>query len=84
MSELKVIREKVAKLANGPPLVAALVGGTTGIGSYVANALATTFAKNGTNLRVYIVGRNSTRAEAVMSEGRKVSPGSDWRFVPRL
>ena len=81
MPSLSIIRSAIAELPNGPPLVVALTGGTTGIGSYVAKALATTFAKSGSKLRVYIVGRNATRAKTVMSEGQEISPGSDWRFV---
>jgi NAD(P)-dependent dehydrogenase (short-subunit alcohol dehydrogenase family) len=81
MPSLSVIRSTNAELPNGSPLVAVLTGGTTGIGSYVAKGLATTYAKNGSKLRVYIVGRNATRAEAVMKEGQSISPGSDWRFV---
>ena len=81
MPSLATVRSAVAELPNGPPLVAALAGGTTGIGSYVARALARAFAKNGSKLRVYIVGRNASRAESVIAEGRRLSPDSDWRFV---
>ena len=81
MPSLNVIRSAIAQLPNGPPLVVALTGGTTGIGSYIAKALATTFAKHGSKLRVYIVGRNAARAEAVIAQGRQLSPGSDWCFV---
>jgi NAD(P)-dependent dehydrogenase (short-subunit alcohol dehydrogenase family) len=81
MPSLSVIQSAIAKLPNGSPLVVVLTGGTTGIGSYVAKALATTFAKNGSKLRVYIVGRNATRAESVIAESQQLSPGSEWRFV---
>ncbi|KAH7123471.1 hypothetical protein B0J13DRAFT_628589 [Dactylonectria estremocensis] len=81
MPSIEEIRSAISELPKGSPLVVALPGGTTGIGSYIANALATTFAQNGSKLRVYIVGRNAERAESVISEGRKISPGSDWRFV---
>jgi NAD(P)-dependent dehydrogenase (short-subunit alcohol dehydrogenase family) len=81
MPNIKIIRETLAELPNGPPLVVAVTGGTTGIGSYVAKALATTFAKSGSKLRVYIVGRNATRAESVIAQGQEISPGSEWRFV---
>jgi NAD(P)-dependent dehydrogenase (short-subunit alcohol dehydrogenase family) len=81
MPNLKIIRAAIADLPNGPPLVVALTGGTTGIGSYVAEALASTFAKHGSKLRVYIVGRNATRAESVMTQCQATSPGSEWRFV---
>ncbi|KAH9909278.1 hypothetical protein F4778DRAFT_222931 [Xylariomycetidae sp. FL2044] len=81
MPGVEVLREANAKLASGPPLVAVLSGGTTGIGSYIATALAGAFAKDGAKLRAYIIGRNAARAEAVLSECRRLSPGSDWRFV---
>lgn len=81
MPSLPQIQSAISKLPNGPPIVAVLAGGTTGIGSYIANALATTFASSGDKLRVYIVGRNTTRAEHVINECRRISPGSEWRFV---
>lgn len=81
MPSIKVINSAVAELPNGPPLVVAIPGGTTGIGSYIAKALATAFASQGSKLRVYVVGRNATRAGAVISEGQKISPNSQWRFV---
>jgi NAD(P)-dependent dehydrogenase (short-subunit alcohol dehydrogenase family) len=81
MPSLSVIRSSLAELPSGPPIVAVVAGGTTGIGSYIASGLAKAYAKQGSNLRVYIVGRNATRAESVLAEGRKISPGSDWRFV---
>lgn len=81
MPNLKLIRQAVAKLPDGPPLVVVLSGGTTGIGSYVADSLGKTFSKHGQKLRVYIVGRNVSRAEEVIARNRSVSPGSDWRFI---
>jgi hypothetical protein len=81
MPNINIIRSAVADLSLGPPLVVVLSGGTTGIGSYVANSLAKSFTSNGSKLRVYIVGRNATRAKVVMDQGKSISPGSDWRFV---
>jgi hypothetical protein len=81
MPGVQIARDGIAALPKGPPLVVALVGGTTGIGSYVARALAEAYAKAGDKLRVYIVGRRIDRAEAVLRYGRDTSPGSDWRFV---
>jgi hypothetical protein len=82
MPNIKTIRKSIAILPAGPPLVVALTGGTTGIGSYIARALARTYAQHGTKLRVYIVGRNASRAEELIAYGRSTSPGSDWRFIP--
>jgi NAD(P)-dependent dehydrogenase (short-subunit alcohol dehydrogenase family) len=81
MPNLSAIRAGIAKLPDGQPVVAAIAGGTTGIGSYVAKELAKVFASKGSKLRVYIIGRNANRAESVLKEGREISPGSDWRFV---
>jgi NAD(P)-dependent dehydrogenase (short-subunit alcohol dehydrogenase family) len=81
MPNLHTIHAGIAELPKGPPLVVALAGGTTGIGSYVARALATTFANHGPKLRVYIVGRKPDRAEKLLQFGRETSPGSDWRFI---
>lgn len=81
MPDLQTIRSNIAQLPNGPPLVVALIGGTSGIGSYVAEAFASTFAAHGDNLRVYLVGRNAQRAEGLLRSGRETSPGSDWRFI---
>jgi NAD(P)-dependent dehydrogenase (short-subunit alcohol dehydrogenase family) len=81
MPSLEAIRAAVTELPQGSPLVIAIAGGTTGIGSYLAKALATTFSSQGSKLRVYIVGRNAARAQTVISECEKISPGSDWRFI---
>jgi hypothetical protein len=81
MPSLKVIQAAIAELPSGPPLVVAISGGTTGIGSYIANSFASTFAGHGSRLRVYIIGRNAARAKTVLSYGRITSPGSDWHFV---
>lgn len=81
MPDVKSIRSNIALLPNGPPLVVALIGGTSGIGSYVAEAFASTFAAHGSKLRIYLVGRNGQRAEALMRAGRETSAGSDWRFI---
>ena len=81
MPRVNVIQAAVLELPKGPPLVAALPGGTTGIGSYIAEALATTYAKDGSKLRVYIVGRNADRAAALIEKCQKSCPGSEWRFV---
>jgi NAD(P)-dependent dehydrogenase (short-subunit alcohol dehydrogenase family) len=81
MPSLSTIHAAIAELPKGSPLVVALTGGTTGIGSYVAKALATAFSTSGSKLRVYIVGRNAARAALVITECKQISPESDWRFV---
>lgn len=84
MPNLQTIRAGIAELPKGRPIVVALIGATTGIGSYVAKTWAETFAEHGTKLRVYIVGRNITRAEALLKYCRDTSPGSEWRFVQAI
>ena len=81
MPSLDIIRSTISKLPDSGPLVAVLPGGTTGIGSYIANSLARVFATRGSSLRVYIVGRNASRAKSVIEYGKTTSPGSDWRFI---
>jgi NAD(P)-dependent dehydrogenase (short-subunit alcohol dehydrogenase family) len=81
MPSIQVIRAGNAELPKGPPLVVAITGATSGIGSYTLKAYADTFAKSDSKLRVYIVGRNAANAEELLSYGRNTSPGSDWRFV---
>jgi NAD(P)-dependent dehydrogenase (short-subunit alcohol dehydrogenase family) len=81
MPNVQTIRAGISELPQDQPLVVALIGATTGIGSYVAKTWATAFAKHGSKLRVYIVGRNAARAEVLLKYGRETSPGSDWRFV---
>ena len=81
MPSLTAIQSAISKLPNESQSVAVLPGGTTGIGAYIAKALAATFAHHGSKLRVYIVGRNASRAEHVVAQCSATSPGSDWRFV---
>ncbi|KAH7079496.1 hypothetical protein FB567DRAFT_450042 [Paraphoma chrysanthemicola] len=81
MPNLTTIRESIATLPKGPPLVVAITGGTTGIGSYIAAAFARAFSKQGHKLRIYVIGRSTSRAETVLEYGRATSPGSDWRFI---
>ncbi|KAF1954795.1 hypothetical protein CC80DRAFT_493567 [Byssothecium circinans] len=67
MPDVSTIRAGIAELPKGSPLVVALTGATSGVGNYVAKALARTFTKHGSKLRIYIVGRNASRAEALFS-----------------
>lgn len=81
MPNLQTIQSTISALPTGPPLVIAIVAGTSGIGSYIARAFARAYTHHGPKLRIYIIGRNVARAEEVISYGRATSPGSDWRFV---
>lgn len=57
----------------GQNKTAMIIGATTGIGAAVARK----FAQIGCT-RMFIFGRNQTRAEVVMEEMRKVAPGKDF------
>ena len=81
MPSLTVMKSAISNLPNKSPVVAVLPGGTTGIGAYIAKALASTYAHHGSKLRVYIIGRNASRAKEVIADCSATSPGSDWRFV---
>jgi NAD(P)-dependent dehydrogenase (short-subunit alcohol dehydrogenase family) len=75
------IHTTISTLPTGPRLVITIIGGTSGIGSYIAKAFASVYRSSGSKLRVYIVGRNASRAEALLTDVRSTSPGSEWRFV---
>ncbi|CAI6334888.1 unnamed protein product [Periconia digitata] len=71
----------LSTLPKGRPLVLALIGATSGIGSYTARALCRTFASNPKKLRVYLVGRNASRAASILEYAKEVCPGSEWVFL---
>jgi NAD(P)-dependent dehydrogenase (short-subunit alcohol dehydrogenase family) len=75
------IHTTIQGLCAGPPLVVAIIGGTSGIGSYIAKAFASVYRNSKSKLRVYIIGRNASRAEALLAQVRSTSPGSEWRFI---
>jgi NAD(P)-dependent dehydrogenase (short-subunit alcohol dehydrogenase family) len=81
MVHLDVVRTRNAALAQSQPLVAVFVGGTAGIGSYAARALAA-HANGGKGLRLYIVGRNSAAADKITADCRAACPAGRFRFVP--
>jgi NAD(P)-dependent dehydrogenase (short-subunit alcohol dehydrogenase family) len=81
MPDLKTIHTAISTLPSGPPLVVAVVGGTTGIGSYIVRALARTFSSYGSKLRVYIIGRRASSAETLIKFAAQTCPGSDFRFI---
>jgi len=81
MPPRSTIHNTITNLTSGPPLVVAIIGGTSGIGSYIAKAFASVYRNSKFSLRVYIVGRNVSRAEALLAEVRYTSPGSEWLFI---
>jgi NAD(P)-dependent dehydrogenase (short-subunit alcohol dehydrogenase family) len=76
-----VVRSCNAALVKDHPLVAVVVGGTSGIGEHTLLALAATHASVGKGLRMYIVGRKETSAERVKTECLKTCPTADIRIV---
>ena len=62
-------------------LVAVLIGATSGIGEYTARAMATLYGKHTASLRLYIVGRNGTAAQKIMSECSRLCPNGSFQFV---
>ncbi|PVH94766.1 hypothetical protein DM02DRAFT_721115 [Periconia macrospinosa] len=81
MPSPKQIQTSLSTLSSGPSLVVALIGATSGVGSYTARALARTYATQGSKLRVYLVGRNATRGAELLEYAHSTSPGSEWRFL---
>jgi short-subunit dehydrogenase len=53
------------------------VGATSGIGEYTAKA----FVQNTISPRVYIVGRNASAAERIVSECKTLNPGGAVEFL---
>ncbi len=77
MPNIPVIQAAIAELPLGHHSLSPSLEGTTGIGAYIAKVFATSFASQGSELRVYIIERNAARAESVLLEGRSMAPGSD-------
>ena len=81
MVNLDVVRSANAALVKSQPLVAVFIGGTSGIGEFTVKALARTHGETGQGLRLYIIGRNASAAEATFSECRAVCPRGQFIFV---
>ncbi|PIG85607.1 hypothetical protein AARAC_003029 [Aspergillus arachidicola] len=61
----------------GPGLVAVFVGGTSGIGESTARA----FIRNTDAPRVYLIGRDQTRATEIIKESQQINPDSQITFI---
>lgn len=79
MVSLETVRACNAALVKSQSIVAVLVS-TSGIVSYAAKALAT-HAKDGKGLRSYIVARNKSAADKLISECQQLCPKGQFRFV---
>ena len=94
MVALPIVRSSNVKtLTSTPTYVAVFIGATAGIGSYGVKSLASSWYNantssskqalpSGRHLRIYIVGRNLSAAEALIAECRQACPeGGDFRFI---
>ena len=81
MVQLDLVRASISSLVKSRPLVAVFVGGTSGIGEFTIQALATTHGVDGKGLRVYIVGRNISAAVKTIAECYGICPGGEFVFV---
>ena len=81
MVRVEVVRATNDRFYHDRPFVAVFVGATAGIGEYTAKALATTYAKQGRLLRVYLVGRSTDAGNKLVSGCSKVCPDGSFTFV---
>jgi NAD(P)-dependent dehydrogenase (short-subunit alcohol dehydrogenase family) len=81
MSKLDVVAARNKELVKSQPITAVFAGGTSGIGEYALRALASTNGSSGQGLRVYIVARNQSSANAVISDCQSVCPAGEFYFV---
>jgi NAD(P)-dependent dehydrogenase (short-subunit alcohol dehydrogenase family) len=81
MVKLDLVRSTNAALVASQPLVAVFVGGTSGIGKFSLHTLAATHGRVGKGLRVYIVGRNATAAQKIISECQELCPTGQFIFI---
>ncbi|KAI3326907.1 hypothetical protein HD806DRAFT_531503 [Xylariaceae sp. AK1471] len=81
MVKLDAVYAANAALVNTNPFVAVIAGGTAGIGECAVRGLATTFAAHGSQLRIYIVGRNQEAADNIISSCGRICPGGTFQFV---
>ncbi|KAI8624901.1 hypothetical protein F5Y19DRAFT_480138 [Xylariaceae sp. FL1651] len=81
MVTLNDVKAANAALVNRKPFVAVIAGGTAGIGECAVRGLASIFAAQGDQLRVYIIGRNQEAAEKVASDCESLCPGGTFRFI---
>ncbi|TVY82494.1 Short-chain dehydrogenase/reductase SAT2 [Lachnellula suecica] len=81
MVKLNLIKSANSTLVQSKPLVAVFVGGTSGVGRNTIISLAANHGKSGQGLRVYLIGRNSKAAEAIISECKSLCPSGQFLFI---
>jgi NAD(P)-dependent dehydrogenase (short-subunit alcohol dehydrogenase family) len=77
MVNLSDVRKSNSALETSSSLVAIFAGGTSGIGEATVKALAA----NAKDPKVYIIGRNETRASRIIEECVQSCPGGSFTFV---
>ena len=82
MSNMGSVHATNRDLVQQQSLVAVFSGGSGGIGALSLKALASTAGvSDGKGLRTYIVARNATAANEVISECRKLNPDGQYHFI---
>ena len=81
MVQLSLVQSGNTRLVASQPVVAAFVGGTSGIGAHTIRTLAIAQGARGPGFRVYIIGRNGKAAEEILSECRKGCPSGQFHFI---
>lgn len=75
------VRKANATYYSSRPLIAVLVGATSGIGEHSARTLAKIYSTSSQPLRLYIVGRNAAAAGKIIADCSAVCPNGTFRFV---
>ena len=84
----KMVSVNTVRAANeahyrGRPLVAVFIGATSGIGEYTIYELTKLYSTSqADSLRIYIVGRNRTSADAIIGTCTKLCSSATFHFVP--
>ena len=84
MVKLDSVRSQVLSLVNNRTLVAAFIGGTSGIGEYTLRELVSAHGTRGKGLRVYIVGRKAHAAEKIIADCLRICPKGKFQFVKAM
>ena len=81
MVAIEEVRATNARFFQQRPLVAVLIGATSGIGEYAIRTLAGTYSTQKSSLRLYVVGRNNTAADRIGSYCSRVCPTAAFTFI---
>ncbi|KAL2060218.1 hypothetical protein VTL71DRAFT_9613 [Oculimacula yallundae] len=89
MVSLCTIRADNAALLSSQSLVAVFVGGTSGLGEYAIRSLVLTHSQATSStstqplpsLRIYIIGRNASSAEKIITECKTIAPGKEVELL---